>query len=166
MVVQSHEIPIRYLEDSGKVKVRLNVRTEIKEDIVSYIYDEYIYETSLDIALGMSLKLIKEEYTEYTYDNLVEYYKASGIADYDLLVQEYINRQELVKKINEANTYLAQTDWVETYKIRHDLGLEVLPETSSKWEITKEIEESKLQEHLDKGFKVVEEEKSKKKADK
>ena len=32
--------------------------------------------------------------------------------------------------------------------------------------ITKEIEESKLQEHLDKGFKVVEEEKSKKKADK
>ena len=32
--------------------------------------------------------------------------------------------------------------------------------------ITKEIEESKLQEHLDKGFKVAEEEKPKKKADK
>ena len=31
---------------------------------------------------------------------------------------------------------------------------------------TKEIEESKLREHLDKGFKVVEEEKPKKKADK
>ena len=143
MVVQSHEMPIRYLEDSCKVKVRLNVRTEIKEGIVSYIYDEYVCETSLDIALGMSLKLIKEEYTEYTYDNLVEYYKASGIADYDLLVQEYINRQELVKKINETNTYLAQTDWVETYKIRHDLGLEVLPETSSKWEIINKREEYK-----------------------
>ena len=32
--------------------------------------------------------------------------------------------------------------------------------------ITKEIEESKLQEHLDKGFKVVEKEKPKKKDDK
>ena len=32
--------------------------------------------------------------------------------------------------------------------------------------ITKEIEEGRLQEHLDKGFKVVEEEKPKKKADK
>ena len=143
MVVQSHEIPIRYLEDSGKVKVRLNVRTDIKEDTVSYIYDEYVYETSLDIALGMSLKLIKEEYTEYTYDNLVEYYKASNIADYDLLVQEYIDGQELIKKINEANTYLAQTDWVETYKIRHELGLEVLPDTSSKWEIINKREEYK-----------------------
>lgn len=143
MVVQSHEIPIRYLEDSGKVKVRLNVRTDIKEDTVSYIYDEYVYETSLDIALGMSLKLIKEEYTEYTYDNLVEYYKTSGIADYDLLIQEYIDGQESIKKINEANTYLAQTDWVETYKVRHELGLEILPETSSKWGIINKREEYK-----------------------
>lgn len=144
MVVQSHEIPIRYLEENGKVKVRLNVRQEIKEDIVSYIYDEYVYETSLDIALGMSLKLIKEEYTEYTYDNLVEYYKASGIVDYDSLVQEYIDVQELIKKINEADTYLAQTDWVENYKIRHDLGLELIPEDSSKLEVLNKREEYKL----------------------
>lgn len=135
MVVQSHEVPIRYLEENGKVKVRLNVRQEIKEDTVSYVYDEYVYETSLDIALGMSLKLIKQEYSEYTYDNLVEYYKASNVSDYTLLVQEYIDSQELIKKTNEANAYLKDTDWVETYKLRHDLGLELIPEDSTKWEI-------------------------------
>ena len=144
MVVQSHEIPIRYLEENGKVKVRLNVRQEIKEDTVSCMYDEYVYETSLDIALGMSLKLIKQEYTEYTYDNLVEYYKASNVSDYVLLVQEYIDSQELVKKTNEANSYLKETDWVDSYKIRHDLGLELIPEDSSKWEVLNKREEYKL----------------------
>ena len=144
MVVQSHEMPIRYLEENGKVKVRLNVRQEIKEDTVSYMYDEYVYETSLDIALGMSLKLIKQEYTEYTYDNLVEYYKASNVSDYTLLVQEYIDSQELIKKINEANAYLKYTDWVDLYKIRHDLGLELIPEDSSKLEILTKREEYKL----------------------
>lgn len=144
MVVQSHEVPIRYLEENGKVKVRLNVRQEIKEDTVSYMYDEYVYETSLDIALGMSLKLIKQEYTEYTYDNLVEYYKASNVSDYTLLVQEYIYSQELIKKTNEANAYLKNTDWVETYKLRHDLGLELISEKSSKWVIINKREEYKL----------------------
>ena len=144
MVVQSHEIPIRYLEENGKVKVRLNVRQEIKEDTVSYTYDEYVYETPLDIALGMSLKLIKQEYTEYTYDNLVEYYKASNVSDYDLLVQEYIDSQELIKKTNEANSYLKETDWVDSYKIRHDLSLELIPEDSSKWEVLNKREEYKL----------------------
>lgn len=144
MVVQSHEVPIRYLEENGKVKVRLNVRQEIKEDTVSYVYDEYVYETSLDIALGMSLKLIKQEYTEYTYDNLVEYYKASNVSDYTLLVQEYIDSQELIKKTNEAKSYLSNTDWVETYKLSHDLGLELIPEESSKWVIINKREEYKL----------------------
>ena len=144
MVVQSHEMPIRYLEENGKVKVRLNVRQEIKEDTVSYMYDEYVYETKLDIALGMSLKLIKQEYTEYTYDNLVEYYKASNVSDYGLLVQEYIDSQELIKKTNEANSYLKETDWVDSYKIRHYLGLELIPEDSSKWEVLNKREEYKL----------------------
>ena len=90
-----------------------------------------MYETSLDIALGMSLKRIKQEYTEYTYDNLVEYYKASNVSDYDLLVQEYIDSKELIKKTNKANSYLKETDWIESYKIRHDLGLELIPEDSS-----------------------------------
>ena len=48
---------------------------------------------------------------------------------------------ELEQKIQEAKMYLAQTDWVNTYKIRHDLGLELIPETSSKWIIINKREE-------------------------
>lgn len=48
---------------------------------------------------------------------------------------------ELDQKIQEANGYLAQTDWVNTYKIRHDLGLELIPENSSKWEVIIKREE-------------------------
>ena len=38
-------------------------------------------------------------------------------------------------KIQEANQYLSNTDWVNAYKLRHDLGLEIIPEDSSKWDI-------------------------------
>ena len=51
-----------------------------------------------------------------------------------------VNEEELAQKaiqdkIAEANSYLKETDWVETYKLRHDLGLELIPEESSKWVI-------------------------------
>ena len=48
---------------------------------------------------------------------------------------------ELDQKIQEANGYLAQTDWVNTYKLRHDLGIELIPENSSKWEVIIKREE-------------------------
>lgn len=44
-------------------------------------------------------------------------------------------KQTIEYKINEASSYLAQTDWVKDYKLRHDLGLELIPEDSAKWEI-------------------------------
>lgn len=46
---------------------------------------------------------------------------------------EAIAKYELEQKIQEANWYLAQTDWVNYYKLRNDLGLELIPELSSKW---------------------------------
>lgn len=46
---------------------------------------------------------------------------------------EYKASQEY--KINEASSYLIQTDWVKDYKLRHDLDLEVIPDDSAKWEI-------------------------------
>lgn len=52
---------------------------------------------------------------------------------------EYKNSVEY--KINEANSYLVQTDWVNAYKIRHDLGLELIHEESSKWEVINKREE-------------------------
>lgn len=51
------------------------------------------------------------------------------------------HKQSLEYKINEANQYLKVTDWVNNYKIRHDLGLETIPENSSKWLIINEREE-------------------------
>lgn len=55
--------------------------------------------------------------------------------------KEEIEAEILSLKIQEANQYLAQTDWVNTYKIRHDLGLEIIPEDSSKWLIIAKREE-------------------------
>ena len=49
-------------------------------------------------------------------------------------------KQTLEYKINEASQYLKDTDWVNTYKIRHNLGLELIPEESSKWEVINQRE--------------------------
>ena len=49
--------------------------------------------------------------------------------------EEEIKINELNKKVQEAKTYLRETDWVNAYKIRHDLGLDLIPESSSKWEV-------------------------------
>ena len=38
-------------------------------------------------------------------------------------------------KIFEAEEYLRNTDWVEPYILRHELNIEILPESSSKWAI-------------------------------
>lgn len=53
---------------------------------------------------------------------------------------EFYNGQ----KAQEANSYLKDTDWVNDYKLRHDLGLELIPEDSSKWAIINKREEYKL----------------------
>ena len=55
--------------------------------------------------------------------------------------KEEIEAEILSLKIQEANGYLVQTDWVNAYKIRHDLGLEIIPEDSSKWEVINQREE-------------------------
>lgn len=51
----------------------------------------------------------------------------------DFRTNEEIKKAELQAKINEANQYLKDTDWVKDYKTRHDLGLEIISEDSSKW---------------------------------
>ena len=52
-------------------------------------------------------------------------------------------KQSLEYRINEASQYLKDTDWVNSYKIRHDLGLEIIPEDSSKWLVITKREEYK-----------------------
>ena len=48
---------------------------------------------------------------------------------------EELAKYELDNKIQEAESYLANTDWVKDYKLRHELGLELISDDSSKWEI-------------------------------
>lgn len=58
--------------------------------------------------------------------------------------EEELAQKAIQDKIAEANSYLKDTDWVETYKLRHDLGIELIPEDSSKWEVLNKREEYKL----------------------
>ena len=80
------------------------------------------------LEFGTSL----DEYTE-----LIEQAKEAFV----MPTAEELLAYELDQKIQEANGYLAQTDWVNSYKIRHDLGLELIPEESSKWEVINKREE-------------------------
>lgn len=54
---------------------------------------------------------------------------------------EELVARELQSKVSEATLYLNSTDWVNAYKLRHDLGLELIPESSSKWEVLSKREE-------------------------
>lgn len=53
-------------------------------------------------------------------------------------------RQTVEYKIAEANAYLKDTDWVNDYKTRHDLGLEIIAEDSTKWIVIEKREEYKV----------------------
>lgn len=48
------------------------------------------------------------------------------------------------QKVQEANQYLKETDWVNDYKLRHDLSLDIIPVDSSKWLVINKREEYKL----------------------
>ena len=67
-------------------------------------------------------------------------YKDGKFIIKDFRTDKKIAEQELQVKINKANQYLKTTDWVNTYKIRHDLGFEIIPEDSSKWEVINQRE--------------------------
>ncbi len=71
------------------------------------------------------------------YSELIKQCKDSFIYPTD----EELLAYELDKKIQEANQYLAQTDWVNAYKLRHDLGLELIHEDSQKLEVINKREE-------------------------
>lgn len=47
------------------------------------------------------------------------------------------------QKKDEALNYLIKTDWFEIYKLKHDLGVEIIPEESSKWDVINKREEFK-----------------------
>ena len=60
---------------------------------------------------------------------------AECIANFVMPTAEELAEQELKAKIAEAKAYLASTDWVEPYLIKHYTGLEVLEADSNKFVI-------------------------------
>lgn len=77
------------------------------------------------------------------FDNLEKV--SQNKVDEALLLKEQKEKEILNQnKINEADKYLKNTDWIDNYKLRHDLGLEIIPEDSSKWLVINKREEYKL----------------------
>lgn len=110
-----------YVEDNrNTVAYNKETKQESKIDYLGKIKDDVT-------------TLKPEQFDIWDYDN--------NVWILDLVAKD---KYELEYKINEANLYLKETDWVESYKIRHDLGLELIPEDSSKWEILTKREEYKL----------------------
>ena len=62
------------------------------------------------------------------YENLI----AKVQSEFKMPSAEELNAYEQEQKVMECTTYLASTDWVEPYLIRHELGLEILASDSEK----------------------------------
>jgi len=97
------------------------------------------------------MKYFRQGNEVYAYDNeqVTQGYGKDMVSMTDEEAELHINpikteAQLLQEKVQEAELYLVKTDWVETYKIRHDLGLELIPKDSSKWPVINKREEYKL----------------------
>lgn len=113
----------------NKVKEIRNIRNA---ELVGYIVDDNIEVPS---------------YREDQVKVILEWEKDGNIIEKAYTEEEYIayhNNEKLLEAEAEAVRFLADTDWVEAYKIRHDLGLELIHEYSSKWEILNKREKYKL----------------------
>lgn len=81
-------------------------------------------------------KALEFETSLEDYEDLIAECETNFIAPSESEIQA-----EIIKNlVAEAKNYLASTDWVNSYKLRHDLGLEVIPEDSLKWEVIKQRE--------------------------
>lgn len=104
------------------------------------------YDSSIDVKLEnneATIELNEESWVFATANGHNSIFDGMTVK-VELRSDEEIAQQELQAKINTANQYLKETDWIETYRLRHDLGLELIPEESSKWEILNKREEYKL----------------------
>lgn len=73
---------------------------------------------------------------------------ANAYVDGEFIVKDFRSEKEVIagnlkNKIAKANSYLKETEWIENYKLRNDLGLEAIASDSAKWSIIKQREEYK-----------------------
>lgn len=81
-------------------------------------------------------KALEFETSLEDYEDLI----AECESKFEMPSEESIQAEITKNLVAEAKNYLASTDWVNSYKLRHDLGLEVIPEESSKWKVIKQRE--------------------------
>ena len=114
----SHIDLIATCKEYGEIPMTLNLIDT--EDLHVFASGKY------EVILENEVKIEKEILIP-----LEEYCKTLKIEPY---VEPLISKEQKKEEdINISNQYLRDTDWVNTYKIRHDLGLEIIPEYSSKW---------------------------------
>lgn len=95
----------------------------------------------------INIETVKIQGQGYLLNGTMSVPKADGNSEYEMIKQwlksntpepeftnEELTAKELNEKISYARQYLVETDWVDMYKLRHDLGLELIPEDSTKWE--------------------------------
>lgn len=97
----------------------------------------------------MEIKSVKIQCEGYLLNGNMSVPKANGNREYELIkewlaegntpepefTEEELAKQAVDKKIAEAKAYLASTDWVEPYLIKHYTGLEALEADSNKFAI-------------------------------
>ena len=120
-------------------------------------YDDEFHGVRIPPVLDKNKEIIKEESldlsaipegcieaTDEVWSAALEI-SANCYEDGKFIVKEFraqteIDADNLQMKISKADAYLKDTEWVENYKIRHDLGLETIPEDSAKWELIRQRE--------------------------
>lgn len=121
---------MKYLQFNEEGVLVLVSKTKVSEDDLE-VEDSYNFQKEIEVdfkgeSIKVSIDKTKDEVLEELFPKLSE---------------EELAKYKLQNKIQEAKSYLNLTDWVKDYKLRHDLGLELIPETSSKWVVITKREE-------------------------
>jgi hypothetical protein len=66
------------------------------------------------------------------------------VADAVVKQEELYQEAALERSKEEAQAYLASTDWVETYLIKHYTGIELLPAESNKFVLEQKRKEARM----------------------
>ena len=123
-------------------------------------YDDDFHGVKVPAVLDENRKVIKEEsldlsaipagcieVTEEAWSAALEIsancYEGGKFIVKEFRTQAEIDAHNLQMEIMKADAYLKETEWVENYKIRHDLGLDTIAADSEKWQIIKKREEYK-----------------------
>lgn len=116
------------------------IRNEKDNTKKQEIFEQYIFNASLSHRKG--------NYTDRYVDNIVSMYEKTNVdsvPDLKIFVSSIFSEDAVLKEERKeiANKYLASTDWVEPYLIKHYMGIELLPPESNKFIIEQKRKEAR-----------------------